>query len=47
MQERNGQPQAQPTLRAQAALAQHERAKEPLPIRPPRPHPQGATEAAA
>jgi hypothetical protein len=23
--------------------AEHERAKEPLPIRPPRPHPQGFT----
>jgi len=22
-------------------MAEHERAKEPLPIRPPRPHPQG------
>ena len=24
-----------------SAVAEHERAKEPLPVRPPRPHPQG------
>lgn len=24
-------------------MAEHERVKDPLPIRPPRPHPQGVT----